>query len=478
MSETTLQPGSTVGGQYELAEKLGEGSMGVVYRARCQSTGEDVAVKLVYYAGMGMDRQEVYDRCAREVEMAASIEHPHAVHQIDFGRIDDGLYIVMEYVDGQTLEQRLERDGAMDTGEVLRVAAAVLDVLHFAHNRGIIHRDLKPGNIMLCTRDGVDVPKVLDFGAAKTLEPEHDLTAKNIAVGTPAYMAPELFIDGELRPGTDLYALGLTLIEALTTQRVVTGRNSILVAKQQISDDPLELPEQLQGHPLAPWLRRAVAKSLDERYNSAADMLQDMGQLGQSFSGSGLDLRSLQEDVSADKTMKMEAVPGLGAAEEDDVSDAKTQLLSTTGLTGGEQSQQEDDEASAATELIDVDAALGAGPAASADNSGQPDPDSSAQSPSANPPRSRSADENTGRGPAVAPIKFDDNPGAQQSQPDRGPQPTPAFGARDSRDTDTDQTSAVKGRDDEQQDPEGMVVIPVILVVVAIVLVVLWFVIM
>ena len=276
--------GDVIAGRYELVEPLGHGGFGVVFRAVQDKKPRDVALKLLYYApatfGETMDAEEFRRRFRREAVMASSLNHPHAVQQFDFGEDGDLFYLAMELVHGETLKQRIEEQGPLTTELVARIGYATLDVLHLAHQKDIVHRDLKPENIMLCKVDGrADFPKVLDFGAAKTMHGQHDLTVQGVTLGSPAYMSPEVLMDESPRPASDLYSLGLTLGEALLGRPVVGGETPVDRLKIQISPHPLDVPVELIKHPLFPWLSQAIEKDPEERYTSAEEMLRALEEL-------------------------------------------------------------------------------------------------------------------------------------------------------------------------------------------------------
>lgn len=300
--------GDVVADRYELVEELGQGGFGVVYRARQDRKPREVAVKVMYYAeaavGDAMDAQEFKKRFRREAIMASNLNHPHAVQQFDFGQ-DGGLfYLSQELVRGVTLKARIEQQGPLPTDLVARIGYATLDVLQLAHKKDIVHRDLKPENIMLCDIDGqTDFPKVLDFGAAKTMHGQHDLTVQGVTLGSPSYMSPEVLMDEAPRPASDIYSLGLTLGEAILGTRIVSGKTPIESLKQQINPNPLDLPPELISHPLFPWLAKALEKDAAKRYPTAGEMLDALRDLdlpgvdlseGAVFSSSNVEQRTMQ----------------------------------------------------------------------------------------------------------------------------------------------------------------------------------------
>ena len=315
------QIGDVIAGRYQLVEEIGHGGFGIIYMAHQNRAPREVALKLMKMTGTQIGPDEMRRRFRREAIMASQLVHPHAVRQLDFGEHQGMFYISMELVHGHTLGDRIKQQGTLSTELIVRVGRAVLDVLSLAHEKDIVHRDLKPENIMLCQVDGDrDFPKVLDFGAAKTVHGDHDLTSAGTALGSPAYMAPELLMGESPTPASDIYALGLTLGEAIVGRKVVPGDNPIDRARNQISPQPLDFPESLTSHELYPWLQGALQKKLSLRYSSAAAMTRTLNSLAPhlgdpAIAGGGAGL--------PEATMEME-VPKLGT---DDFEVESTTLI-------------------------------------------------------------------------------------------------------------------------------------------------------
>ncbi len=344
--------GDIIANRYELVERLGHGGFGVVYRARQNRNPREVAIKLMHHAAASaaseMDAEEFKKRFRREAIMASNLSHPHAVQQFDFGEDRHLFYLSMELVRGETMAQRIEQQGPMSTQLVARIGYATLDVLRLAHAKDIVHRDLKPENIMLCTVNGQpDFPKVLDFGAAKTMQGQHDLTKQGVALGSPAYMSPEVLMDEDPRPASDIYSLGLTLGEAIMGHKIVAGNTPIERLKNQVSPNPLDLPKALIEHPLFPWLSRALEKDPAQRYDSANEMLEALADVDIS----GIDLTSSQgqQGGPAQRTALMSADSIKAQAAADDKPTIETNIL--TKETNQLQQPEAVDE-DAPTELI------------------------------------------------------------------------------------------------------------------------------
>jgi serine/threonine-protein kinase len=227
-------------GQYVLEEKLGEGGMGEVYRARHGMMRRPSAIKLLRADRAG---EVALLRFEREVQMTARLTHPNTITIFDYGRTPDGVfYYAMELLDGATLQRIVELDGPQDAGRVVRIVTMACRALTEAHAMGLIHRDIKPANIMLCTQGGEhDVVKMLDFGLVKEFEVDEDvkLTAASAITGTPQYMAPESIRDPDsVDARTDIYALGAVAYYLLAGADVFDGKSVVEVISQHLHQTP------------------------------------------------------------------------------------------------------------------------------------------------------------------------------------------------------------------------------------------------
>jgi eukaryotic-like serine/threonine-protein kinase len=272
-------PGQLVGrrlGAYELQSWVAAGGMGQVYRATDTRLNRTVAVKIVpAQSGRNGGRQ----RLDREARTISRLNHPHICTLYDIGSEDAFDYLVMEYIEGETLQQRLQR-GALPLPSVLEFAIQIADALDKAHRLGIVHRDLKPANIML-TRGGV---KLLDFGIAAPLEegsmnerdvnnPEAELTPEFLAMGTPAYCAPEQIKGKRADRRSDLFSFGVILYEMLTGQHPFRQQNSDLVSAL-LNEEPRSVTELVPQIPeaLERTVSRCISKDPDERWQTASDL--------------------------------------------------------------------------------------------------------------------------------------------------------------------------------------------------------------
>jgi serine/threonine-protein kinase len=262
-------------GQYLLEDKIGEGGMGVVYRASHAMLRRPTAIKLL----TGSTGQAA-ERFEREVQITARLTHPNTVAVFDYGRTPDGVfYYAMEYLDGITLEDLIEEFGPLPPSRVVHILVQVCGALDEAHANALVHRDIKPANIMLTERGRVpDVVKVLDFGLVKeTEQSDPGVSNVNTILGTPHYMAPEAIIDpGNVTARTDLYAVGATAYFLLTGEHVFDGSNLVEVCSQHLHQAPVPPSQKRPDVPAA--LERIVlaclAKKPDERPADAAALIE------------------------------------------------------------------------------------------------------------------------------------------------------------------------------------------------------------
>jgi len=260
-------------GQYTLEGKLGEGGMGVVYRARHAMLRRPTAVKLLQPERMG---EAGLRRFEREVQLTARLSHPNTVTVFDYGRTPDGVfYYAMEYLEGLGLDQLVAADGPQPPARVAHVLRQVLEALAEAHGIGLVHRDVKPGNIILCERGGLsDVAKVVDFGLVKDLEAEGETTHESTLVGTPLYLAPEAIRSANADARADLYSVGAVAYFLLTGQHVFEGATIIEICGHHLHTPPTP-PSQRLGRPLPAaleaWVLACLEKDPARRPPSAAE---------------------------------------------------------------------------------------------------------------------------------------------------------------------------------------------------------------
>ena len=266
-------------GQYTLEDKLGEGGMGVVYRARHALLRRPTAVKL-----LSPERANAQDirRFEREVQLTSMLTHPNTVAVYDFGHTEGGIfYYAMELLDGISLHALVERDGPQPSGRVIHILTQLASALAEAHAIGLVHRDVKPANVFLCERGGIpDFVKVLDFGLVKHAgRTDPNLSRRDAIAGTPHYMAPESITDPDsVDARVDIYALGAVGYFLLTGTTVFDGTNLVEVCSHHLHTAP-EPPRTRLGpdakvsRALEDLLLRCLAKARDERPRSATDVL-------------------------------------------------------------------------------------------------------------------------------------------------------------------------------------------------------------
>ena len=262
-----------IAGRFRIENKLGTGGMGTVYRATHLGLDRAVAVKIIK-PEFAAD-SDVADRFLREARTMAKLRHPHAAMIFDAGNLPDGRhFIIMEFVEGETLSEALAREGRFSASQTVRIATQICDVLDEAHRIGVIHRDLKPSNIMLNER-GVCV---LDFGVAKVLASSAESTATHAStgsgqiVGTPRYMSPEQCLGQRVGARSDLYSLGVLLYEMLAGRPpFIDPLPSALLVKQATAPPP-PLPKLRVGIPrsLALAVHTLLAKRPEDRPRTAA----------------------------------------------------------------------------------------------------------------------------------------------------------------------------------------------------------------
>ncbi len=271
------EAGPRILGRYEIQEEIGRGMMGVVYRALDPALGRTVALKTVslLLAVPDEDRAGFEQRFLNEARVAAGLNHPGIVVVHDVGR-DPGsasLYIALEYLEGETLSERVKREGHLDWREALRLTAKVADALHHAHERHIVHRDVKPANIMVLPNGQ---PKLMDFGIAKI--PASQLTNAGEFFGTPSYMSPEQATGEPLDARSDVFSLGAVLYLLLTGTRAFDAPSVPGILARVANKDPLPPSKLTPGLPAVvdDVVARALAKDPGQRYATAHMLAEDI----------------------------------------------------------------------------------------------------------------------------------------------------------------------------------------------------------
>ena len=279
---TPQEPAGLVGtildGRYRVEIKVGEGGMSFVYLARDVATGERYAIKLLS-AGLAQDAKAMA-RLRREAEFGMRLVHPNICHIIRLGETPDHLvYVVMPYVEGELLSDRIGRSGQIPLAQTVSLVRDIAAGLQVAHEQRIVHRDLKPENVMVCRRpDGSEYGVVMDFGLAKERRADAELqklTGTGIILGTPEFMSPEQLRGKHLDGRSDIYSLALITCEMLTGQLPFVGRTQQEVMMARLRGAPvplrelradLELPESVQA-----VLDKALHRNPEDRYATAPE---------------------------------------------------------------------------------------------------------------------------------------------------------------------------------------------------------------
>ena len=273
--------GRTVEGRYRIDALLGEGAVGAVYRVLELSTGRVLALKR--WTASALDAQ-VRGRFLRETNALDTLDHPNIVKVFGHGVVDGVPYMVLEYLEGQTVEELLHEGEPLEVELAIDIARQALSAIAYAHLHNVVHRDLKPENIFLTKQaGGRPCVKILDYGLAKFMAPTGDstkdktLTMAGMVVGTPLYMPPEQAAGGSVDLPVDVYAMGCVLFEMLTGRLPFEAESRLELLTAHLRDPIPRLENVRHGLPVAPALQelidRALAKKQTERYPHAGAML-------------------------------------------------------------------------------------------------------------------------------------------------------------------------------------------------------------
>ncbi len=284
--------GVVLADRYEIVRRIGEGGMGAVYEGRHTVLGRAVAVKVLLEKFH--DKTELVARLLQEARLASAIGHENIVDVTDFGTTADGrAFVVMEFLEGESLAQVVMRDAPLAVERCLRVARQVTSALGAAHGKGIVHRDVKPENVFLLRRGEQDFVKVVDFGVSKAVRSRDDggaggdlmrLTRTGMVLGTPLYMSPEQARGNEdVDARADIWAMGVMLYECLTGEVPFRANNYLAVISQVLTQDvqpPSRLRPELGIPPAVETLvMRAMEKDRDKRYQTMAELERDLDRL-------------------------------------------------------------------------------------------------------------------------------------------------------------------------------------------------------
>ncbi len=284
----TISPGILLANKYEVLSIIGKGGMGTVYRVKQILLGKDFALKV-------LDFHEQSDVAVRrfhlEARTTAQLRHANLAEVHDFGVFADGQpYLIMDYIEGQTLAQVLKRTGALSVDYVVALAVQVGFALMYAHSKGVVHRDIKPGNIIVLHPGEQPVEgtvKVVDFGIAKLMQSEdgqiQELTKTGELFGSPIYMSPEQCKGATIDQRSDIYSLGCVIFECLTGSPPFLAENAMSTMVKRLTEKPVSLKEGSLGLDFPPLLENIVGKALavnpDDRYREFGAMIKDLMQL-------------------------------------------------------------------------------------------------------------------------------------------------------------------------------------------------------
>ena len=278
MNELLDRLRAALAGKYAIERELGAGGMATVYLADDLKHGRKVAVKVLrpeLAAALGPDR------FPREIRILARLQHPHILPLLDSGEAEGFLYYTMPYIDGESLRQRIDRDGPLPVHEAVRITREVADALASAHAAGILHRDIKPGNVMLSGRHAL----VMDFGIAKAVSDAGGatLTTVGVAVGTPVYMSPEQATGSDdVDARSDIYSLGILAYEMLAGRPPFQGKTAQATLSAQILEKPAPLTDSRPAVPsqVADFVMRCLEKAPNDRWQTTEELVPLLESLG------------------------------------------------------------------------------------------------------------------------------------------------------------------------------------------------------
>jgi serine/threonine-protein kinase len=270
-----LERGAKIG-DYRIIKKLGEGGMGQVYLALHDVLNQQVVIKRLH--GQLHEEPEMRERFAREAQALARLNHPNIVHIHNFLEAPEGACIVMEYVEGETFEELIDRVGLIPPARAVQLLIPVLSAMAYAHSHNVIHRDIKPANIMVLRSSGEI--RVLDFGTAKMAD-RPGLTRAGMTLGTATYMAPEQLLGRPLTPAADIYAIGVTLYEMCTGRLPFESDDTASLVRKVLREPPVSprvfyplIPDRLEA-----VILRCLEKKPEDRYQDVADLEREMREL-------------------------------------------------------------------------------------------------------------------------------------------------------------------------------------------------------
>ena len=312
--------GRTIQGRYELGDRIGAGGMGQVYEAVQQPLGRRVVVKMLHDRSLDDPRQR--ERFEREAITMSRLDHPNIVKVYDFG-VDAGIdYIVMEHVEGGTLQGVVERAGALDLEQFTRYAVRILRAISHAHEQGIIHRDLKPSNIMVALASGrTDVIKVLDFGLVKMTDEEDltQITRNGELVGSAPFLSPERILGKPVDQRVDVYALGIIFYYMLCATLPFTASSPMRLMQKHVKERPPSLADRIPAgrrlpRSLIKLVHQCLEKDPDARPASVLEILSILRSLSRDEEAEALEVLEEMDARPRQRKIKKAWIAGVVAA--------------------------------------------------------------------------------------------------------------------------------------------------------------------
>lgn len=293
-------------GKYKITGILGKGAMGIVYKALDPDIDRKVAIKTIRFDLISdeSESEELIKRFMREAQSAGKLTHPNIITIYDVGREKDMTYIVMQYIEGSSLQKMISSGEKFSTQDVIQLMDRICSALDYAHNNGIVHRDIKPANILM---DKEGKPYIVDFGVARI--ETSTLTEAGTTIGTPSYMSPEQVMGKKVDRRSDIFSLGSILYELLTGRRAFQAQSITTVIYKIINEEPPALAEVKKGLPVGfeHIIGKALAKDPDERYKTCTQLAADLRNLIQ-ISEKTIPITMIKEELP---TLEMRKKPKL-----------------------------------------------------------------------------------------------------------------------------------------------------------------------
>ena len=276
--ETEIISNLMIDSKYRILQKLSKGGMGSIFIAEQMSVQRKVALKVI--SSDYIESKDAITRFFSEVEILATVQHSNIVKLIDFGKAQDSsLYIVMELLNGETLQEFIQERGTLSIESVIALGLQISSALVEVHSKNIIHRDVKPGNVFIKkTADELFTVKLIDFGLGKELQREQDLNTSSEVVGSPMYMAPEQIESGDVDERSDIYSLGLTLYFALTGETPFQSKSLSKTVHAQLTLNPKPIPlfrkDVVEDDDIVRIITRCIEKKPEDRFHSSLSLLR------------------------------------------------------------------------------------------------------------------------------------------------------------------------------------------------------------